>query len=216
MSEEYIVAALRAKLDGLAGIIPAVTITSVSVATNAVFTTNVPHLLQTGLEVSIKNTIGFTPDINGVFFVVVLSATTFTLQNTIGKTPIAVTIAGTGGSVQAYLTSWPNCSFQANLSVGYQRVDLIIARPSSPTQGGGYREERGTFQVTLVYPIGIGTGAIMRRAKLIGDAFAKGTEMQYGGVIVNILWPPELGSTYKTPDSFCMPVKIFYQANIFS
>lgn len=70
-----------------------VTITSSSVANPTVITAAAAHLLTTGDVVTIAGHTGATPAINGTFPVTVLSGTTFTI-------PVAVTVGGTGGTLQ--------------------------------------------------------------------------------------------------------------------
>jgi hypothetical protein len=216
MSLVKITAALSIQLQSLAPIIPAVNIASVTATNPAVFTTSTPHGLKSGILAIISNYSGSTPAIDGSYFLTVLSSTTFTLQNTATKSAIAVIIAGSGGSILANLIAWPNVSWQGILGIPYQQVDLLTARPEEPTQGGGYRRELGVFQVTLIYPLGIGTGAITARAELIKAGFAKGLSLVNNGVTVVIPSTPEIVPPYTTGDSYYMPVKIYYRADIYS
>ena len=70
-----------------------VTITSSSVADPTVITAAASHLLTSGDVITIAGHTGSTPDINGAWVVTVIDATTFTI-------PIAVTVGGTGGTIQ--------------------------------------------------------------------------------------------------------------------
>lgn len=70
-----------------------VAITSSSVADPTVITTSAAHGLTTGDVVTIAGHTGSTPDINGAWGVTVLTTTTFTI-------PKAVTVGGTGGTIQ--------------------------------------------------------------------------------------------------------------------
>lgn len=69
-----------------------VSITSSSVA-NPTVITSAAHSLTTGEVVTIAGHTGSTPSLNGTFPVTVLSTTTFTI-------PVAVTVGGTGGTLQ--------------------------------------------------------------------------------------------------------------------
>ncbi len=215
MSQVKILAALKSALASVPAIIPAVSIASVSLGSPAVFTTSTPHLLVSGLDVIVSNYVGATPNIDGMYRVTVLSASTFTLQNSATKALIGVTIAGSGGSVLANLTSWPNASFQCPVGVPYQEVDILVATPYEPTQGGGYRKEQGILQVTLNYPRGVGDGAMTVRSDLIRSYFPKGATFAYGGVTVGIPKAARLGTAFGTADSYCIPIKITYDADIF-
>lgn len=77
---------------------PAVPIVSSSVASPTVITTSVPHGLASGDTVQIAGHTGSTPAVDGSRVVTVLSPTTFTV-------PVAVTVAGTGGTVTRTLAA---------------------------------------------------------------------------------------------------------------
>jgi hypothetical protein len=70
-----------------------VAITSSSIADPTVITTGASHLLTTGDVITISGHTGSTPAIAGAYGVTVLTATTFTI-------PVAVTVGGTGGTLQ--------------------------------------------------------------------------------------------------------------------
>jgi hypothetical protein len=93
---------------------------------------------------------------------------------------------------------------------------VIPFKPEEPTQGVGYYQEHGVFQVTLVYPVGIGVGAIAARAEVIRSAFKKGSTFVNSGLTVTISDTPELGNFAAVADSFSLPVKISYLAHIYS
>lgn len=216
MSIVKIRAALEAQLATIVGIIPAVSIASMTVGATAVFTTSTAHGLQTGLLVTISNFAGSSPVIDGDYYAIVTGIFTFTLQNTATKSNIGAILTGNGGSIKANLTVTPNSVWQGPLGIPYQRLDLLTAKPGDPTQGGGYRREQGIFRVMLVYPLGVGTGAIMSRAELIRSAFQKGSSLVNDGITVVIPTHPELGSEYSTLNNYSIPVKIEYYADIYS
>ena len=209
--------ALEANLATLANIIPEVAITGVAVAANALFTTATPHGLATGTPVRVLGYTGGVPALVGsVYLVKVASANTFYLQNSGTKDYVAVTMAGTGGTVQAVLTAYENAIYQPAVGVPYQLIQFVSFKPDEPTQGGGYYREHGVFQVTLVYPVGVGTGALLARAELIRNAFKKGTEYTYDGVKVQITDTAEYGYLAADADYVMLPVKIGYSAQIFN
>lgn len=71
---------------------PAVPIVSSSIATPTVITTLEPHGLASGDTVAIADHAGSTPPVTGALVATVLSPTTFSV-------PVAVTVAGAGGTV---------------------------------------------------------------------------------------------------------------------
>lgn len=70
-----------------------VAITSSSVADPTSITTSAPHALTSGDVVTIAGHTGATPSINGSWVATVVDTTHFTI-------PVAVTVGGTGGTVQ--------------------------------------------------------------------------------------------------------------------
>jgi hypothetical protein len=215
MSMVLIRAALEAQLATVPPILPAVPFT-VGVGSPALFSTTGPHGLVTGMPVTLPGYTGGTPSLAGTYLVIVLSPTTFNLQNSATKAPLAVTIPGTGGSVLGNLTAYQNTSYQVVQGMPYQLIFMTTFKPDEPTQGGGFYREHGVFQVTLVYPVGIGVGAAMARAELIRSFFKKGTTLVNAGVKVIISDTPEFGYLQGSSDDIQLPVKIWYRSDIYA
>ncbi len=216
MSIVKIRAALEAQLASVAAIIPSVAIQSIAIGAAAVFTTVSAHGLVTGIPITLPGYTGGTPELTGVYNVVVLSSTTFSLQNTATKATVSLSVAGSGGAVVASLTSFQNAIYQPVSGIPHQEVHMVPFKPDEPTQGAGYYREHGLFQVTLVYPLGVGTGALLARAELIRSSFRRGSSFESGGVTVQIPETPEFGHLDGSEDSIRMPVKMYYSANIFN
>jgi hypothetical protein len=138
------------------------------------------------------------------------------LQNSGTKASVAVTIPGTGGSILPNLTAYQNAAFQSATGVPYQLIHMTTFKPDEPTQGGGFYREHGVFQVTLVYPVGIGVGAIMARAELIRSFFKKGTTLISSGIKTVIPDTPEFGYLQGASDEISFPVKIGFMADIYT
>lgn len=209
-------AALENALDSMIGIIPSVVITSSTAGTIVSFLTAIPHLLSTGLIITISGHSASTPDLNGSYYVVVTGANTFTLQHTVTKAAIASTISGTGGIVKANLTAWEGMAFVPLAGVGYQQVNLLSAKPENPTYGGNHHRELGFMQITLCYPNQRGSKAVMTRAELIRSIFYRGASFSYSGVTVNIPKTPEILPGMIRDENLVVPVRIYYWADIFS
>lgn len=215
MSMIAIRAALEAQLATVPPIMPAVSF-SVAAGSPALFTCTGPHGLANGTPVKLPGYTGGTPALDGTYLVVVLSPTTFNLQNSATKALLAVTIPGSGGSVLANLTAFQNASYQVVSGVPYQLVHIVTFKPDEPTQGAGYYREHGVFQVTLVYPVGVGVGAITARAELIRSFFKKGTTLENSGIKTVIPDTPEFGYLQGSSDNVSLPVKIGYRADIYA
>lgn len=215
MSMTAIRAALEVRLAIVPPIVPAVAFTVVA-GSPALFTSASPHGLITGVPVALPGYSGGTPALAGTYLIVVVSPTTFNLQNSATKAFLAVTIPGSGGSVLASLTAYQNASYQVVSGVPYQLINLTTFKPDEPTQGGGYYREHGVFQVTLVYPVGTGIGSILTRAELIRSYFKKGLTLSNSGVTTTIDVTPEFGYLQGSSDNISLPVKIGYRADIYS
>lgn len=215
MSNVVIRSILDTHFASIAPIIAASSIQSVVPGTVALFKTSAPHQLKSGLVVAIEGHTGSTPAITGLYEIVVVDSTTFSLKNSATGAAIGVTIAGNGGSVSASLTVTPNSAFQGVVGVPYQEVSVMFAQPYEPTQGGGYRKEVGIYQVTLVYPTNIGTGAIGSRADLIKASFKKGLSLSKNGIKLTIPRTPRLDPEYGRPEVWCQPISIPFEAEVF-
>lgn len=211
MSIVKIRAALESALAAMPGIIPAASIVS---STNGRFETSAAHGLQPGLHVTISNHTGESA-VNGTYVVAeVPSDTTFLLDDIV--TGLDISSTGTGGSATAELTAWENIDFPVLANrVPYQQVNLIPARPEDVTLGRGYRREYGFLQVTLHYPLQLGTGEAFARAELIRSTFPRGSSFSNAGVEVHIDQTPEIMRGFPSEGSYIVPVRVYYYANIF-
>lgn len=212
MSLVKIRAAIETALAAMPGIIPAVNIASSSNANPCVFTTSSAHNLVTGLTVTIAG----HSQLNGTYFVVPLTATTFSLKQLADNSVVSSSGSGTGGTVVANLTAWENTAFAPVPRVPYQRVHLLPASPDNPTMGDKFYREQGLYQITLVYPVQIGSAAIMTRAELIRSTFPRGASFSNGGITVYIDRTPQIMVPMLEDESYHIPVRIRYRADIFA
>lgn len=212
MSIVKIRAALESALAAMPGIIPAATIVR---SLNGLFETSSAHGLKPGLHVTISNHTG-TNAANGSYVIAdVPKDNTFLLDDVVSGLDVVST--GTGGSVIANLTAWENIDFPTITSrVPYQQVNLIPSQPEDVTYGQGYRREYGFMQVTLHYPLQLGTGEAFARAELIRSTFPRGASFSNGGIDVQIDKTPEIMRGFPDEGSYVLPVRIYYYANIFN
>lgn len=107
-----------------------------------------------------------------------------------------MTIQATRGLLQARLLTlgWETVtSYEGKGFIGaapdaltpYQEVDFTFAEPLPISLSGSSDEERGLFQVRLLWPVSIvkadGTGAPTARAQAIRDAFPRNLILPVGG-----------------------------------
>lgn len=208
-------AALESALEALGGLVPTVNISTSTSGASAVITTTTPHQLKSGVSVTISGHTGSTPSLNGTWIVGVLGATTLRLLHSVTEAPIASTAGGIGGVCKPNLTAWDNVAFKPVPGVPYQKVHILFAEPENPTMGSDHYREQGFMQVSLFYPILLGTKDITNRIELIRDAFPRGSSFTKDGVTVKVLRTPMVMSGMPVDESYAVPIRISFQADIF-
>lgn len=111
-------------------------------------------------------------------------------------------------------TAFENAPFTPMSGVLYQRSNLLPNKPNDSQIGSAIYFERGIFQVTICAPLGTGPAACEARAQVIKDAFKRGTTMVESGVSVIATNAPSVSSAMVDGDRFCIPVSIYWQAQI--
>jgi hypothetical protein len=206
-------AALEVALAAMGELIPSVAILKSTAGNPAVITTSVPHGLKTDVSVNLVDHSVAT--LNGTYLINVLSPNSFSLRNRVTETAIASTASGTGGVCKPNLTAWDNVSFKPVPGLPYQKVNLLFAEPDDITMGAGYYRDHGFMQVSLYYPIYLGTLGITSRADLIRSTFSRGTSFEHDGVTVKILRTPMVMTGLPVDESYAIPIRIQFQADIF-
>lgn len=98
----------------------------------------------------------------------------------------------------------------------YCEAYLLMAAPANPTQGKGFYQEQGVFQVNLQYPPLAGTLACALRAEMIRTLFEHGSTFASGGVTVQIDQTPAVGQGAVDSGRWKQIVRIRWHANIYS
>ena len=114
----------------------------------------------------------------------------------------------------ALATAWENVGYTPVAGVPYQAAYVMPAIPDNPTFGDDYYQEQGIFQISLFYPLQVGTAVAEARAQLIRSTFKRGTSMTSGAVTVRIDKTPEIGAGRVDGDRWHIPVKIRWFAGI--
>lgn len=114
----------------------------------------------------------------------------------------------------ALSTAFENAVFTPVQGTAYQRVNLLAATPDNSIQGPGSYFERGIFQVTLCYPVGVGPAAADDRAQLVRAQFKRGTTMVQGAVSVLVIDTTRVSPAFVDGDRYCIPVSVPFQAQI--
>lgn len=209
-------AALEIALNALGELLPSVNIASITVGATTIVTTSTAHGLKTGVSVTLSGIVGSTPDLNGTYFIVVLTATTFRIIHKVTEAAIASTAGGSAGVCKPNLIAWDNTSFKPVPGVPYQKVNILFAEPENPTMGKDHYREIGFMQVSLFYPTLLGTKDITTRAELIRATFPRGASFTNDGVTVKVLRTPMVMSGMPIDESYALPIRISFQADIFN
>lgn len=111
-------------------------------------------------------------------------------------------------------TAWQNVPYTPVTGRPYQAAYLLPAEPDNHSLGDGSRQERGIFQVSLMYPPGQGTSAAGSRAEMIRELFRRGASFTKGDVTVQIERTPEIAGGREDGDRWMVPVKIRWFCNL--
>lgn len=207
MSQVKIKSALHTAINNLPGLIAD---SFVDTFDGSVVTTRDPHGLRSGMSVKVEDS-----SFDGVYSVRVLSATTFTLANTINGGSVVKELPGAGGRVIAQLTAWPNVSFSPVPGVPFQKINVVFAKPDEPTAGSDFYREIGFLQATLYYPLLQGDGPAMSRAELIRKAFPKGSSVTKDDIVVQFDSVAQIFEGVPSDENYIVIVRVPFYANIY-
>jgi len=110
--------------------------------------------------------------------------------------------------------AWENVAYTPVTGTPYAAAYVMEAEPDNPTMGDDYYLEQGIFQISLFYPLQVGTAVAEARAQLIRTTFKRGTSMTSGTVTVRIDKTPEIGQGRADGDRWHIPCKIRWFAGI--
>lgn len=113
----------------------------------------------------------------------------------------------------ALATAWENTSLTPDTGTPFQATNLLPAEPGNPVYGPGYVEQ-GIYQVTLNYPIKNGPADAQARAEAIRTAFARGTSLPKGGIVVLVTATPEIMQGAIFDSIYQLPVRVRWQATV--
>jgi hypothetical protein len=114
-------------------------------------------------------------------------------------------------------TQFENVAFTPVTGIPYQSAYLMMNTPEDTTVADSimYRE-KGIFQITLRYPLGKGTIAIMTQAEKIREAFKIGTLLSKDGRRIVCDKTPDIRVLPNEVDRFVVVVRVFFTADIFN
>lgn len=119
----------------------------------------------------------------------------------------------------ALATAYENVLFTPVAGTPYQACFTMPAMPENPTMGDSYYREQGIFQVSLFYPIMVGSAVVAARAEIVRDAFRRGStfvgwDNYFLSERVIVPSTPHIGQGRVDGDRWHVPVKIQWYVEI--
>lgn len=111
-------------------------------------------------------------------------------------------------------TAKENQDFTPVTGTPYQALHLMPAMPDNAVMGAGMFIEAGILQVSLMYPLGQGTGPSQLRAELVRSLFKRGRTFVEAGVRVHCTKTPKVGPGFKDGDRWHLPISVHWHAYI--
>jgi len=112
-------------------------------------------------------------------------------------------------------TAYENVSYTPVTNVPYQSVFVLFNSPDNPTLGDGFYREKGYMQISLKYPLGIGSQTCATRAELVRQKFKRGATFTKDGITVMVEKSPSVSFVTEI-DRYTAVVKIYFYSNIFN
>jgi len=114
----------------------------------------------------------------------------------------------------ALATAWENVPYTPVVGTPYQKAYILFAEPENNEIASPRYRELGYLQLTLMYPLNVGTKDAQTRAELIRTAFPKGSTFAKSDVTVMVEKTPEIGTGQVDGDRWAIPVKIRFFSNV--
>ena len=109
--------------------------------------------------------------------------------------------------------AYENVLFDPASGETYLAAFLLPAPTRSQDLAGAHRGYRGVFQVNVVSPINVGSGAADGIAAELDALFPVDGRYTSGGVTVQIIGAASVGPAMPDPESYSVPVSITYRAD---
>jgi len=111
-------------------------------------------------------------------------------------------------------TAWENDTFTPpGINEPYQEAALLLARPDNSETGRQYTQ-RGYMQVSLRYPLGVGTADVTERVEALKALFVKPSSFTASGVTVNVDRTPEVIPGRSDAGRWLVLLRIYFSAQV--
>jgi hypothetical protein len=112
----------------------------------------------------------------------------------------------------AFSTAAENVVFMPVTGTPYQILNLLINNPVDHAVTFDVTEQRGIFQISLMYPLGAGRGPAQARAQAIADHFAPAQDLVESGTRVEIRQTVKIGQGYEDSGRWRVPVSVYWNS----
>lgn len=119
------------------------------------------------------------------------------------------------GLIPTLPTAYEAVSFEPPTTM-YQRVQLVVRKPTDPVIGAGYHRDNLQLQIFIVGEANKGVAESITHAELVRDRFKKGTTFQEGLFRIHILETPTVGSVQPIGTRTITPVLIDVITEVYS
>jgi hypothetical protein len=117
--------------------------------------------------------------------------------------------------VPALRISYQNVSFTPAANETYLRAFLLPAGTDSNDLAGAHRLYTGVFQITIVTPVGNGSGAAETLADEMAALYPLNDQLTKTGFTVQVMTPVEPGPEQQEDTAYALPVSFQYRADTF-
>ena len=111
--------------------------------------------------------------------------------------------------------AYQNVAFKPADDETYLRAFSIPARTGSDDLAGEHRVYTGLFQITIVTPAGIGSGAGEGLVEGLAALFTLNDRLSRGDFTVLVMTPVEPGPEQQEDTGYALPVSFQYRADTF-
>lgn len=116
----------------------------------------------------------------------------------------------------AFQVAYENVALNPQPAATYLRAFLLPAETGADDLAGVHRRFSGVFQVSVVIPVGVGSGPAAAVAAGLDGIFSPATPLVRSGVRIFITGPVSVAPGITEPDRFVVPISVRYRADTIS
>ena len=109
-------------------------------------------------------------------------------------------------------TAWENVTYTPTVGTAWQKVNLLVNTPVDYAISNDVVEQRGFLQITVYYPIGVGSATAIAKAEAIAARFAPVQTLTSSTTTVEILKTAHVGSAVTTDEWYIIPISVEWRS----